>query len=150
MFTYNTVKYQLNWTSLILYILFWGPRNVLLLHLWFVGWSVVGWSNLIWWVTKRFCLRPCFSIDLLLIRAILCGEWLNVVPLLPWLVCWPVVRWSHLIWWVTERSASSRLIGLLTCGQVELSYMVSEWTLCSFTINCSFNLWSVGVMLYDE
>ena len=42
------------------------------------------------------------------------------------------------------------MIGLLTCGQVELPYMVSEWTLCSFTNDWSINLWSAGVILSGE
>ena len=77
-------------------------------------------------------------------------EWVNIVLHHAWLVCWPLVSWSHLVWCVTGHCIPSLMVGLLTSGQLESFYMVSNWTLYSFTHDWSIDLWSAGAILYGE
>ena len=91
-----------------------------------------------------------WSTDLWSGGVILYGEWSNVELLRPRSVFWPIVSWSHLIWWVTECCTLSSMIDLLTCGQVESSYMVSNWTLYSFIHDWSVDQWAVGAISHVE
>ena len=150
--------------------------DIVFLHWWLVCWPLVSWSHFIWWVTERCTpspmidlltcgqLEPSYMVSDRMLSsfnqdwcfgqlsagAILYGEWSNVELLRPRSVFWPIVSWSHLIWWVTERCTLSSMIDLLTCGQVESSYMVSNWTLYSFIHDWSVDQWAVGAISHVE